>query len=560
MVDFEFNYFQAIVLLLSAACLAIKTHLPQVHEVQDDYRQESGTNYQRPAFKYNPTTQRDSLKWRYLQQQLVDAKNVVKFKAQHDINSFKQFAPQWWQVPNISWKSIHRTRKRKFAPLKKRKMDLFELNVRSRRHSRHASDSEAVEDSEMVESNDVKVKIRDLRVHTNYLAAPATISKVQNPAYFKPEKDIDLLNSLEDKHPNAQLQNRQELLAKRPTPTPFQAPTRTDSPEYVSLNPGQSLSELQSQFDALSKVQVASALAQAHQQAAAQVEAQHQAILLAKSQAEKTALDQIQKAQAQALTLSYIQNSHQATPTPIATTPTLNVQQASFNRKLQNALKHVQKQSQIYQHHSLKTHLPQLNKKHKFKEDKHDSSIAATNVDENNDVSKLFTLNSNIKFDSTPEVPLSTSSVEEDFRSKTNLNFSEIKSSKSLDKIQKRSYTKHAMHKTRSKRKRRSKHRYRAPKVQPILVPEKHHYYHFLPAKNDKDSKPLEHKEGSVVVTINNNNNNDEKHKSFTKRRPKQKYRKRAKKHSRHRSRRPNSKKLNKKIHGVFHKLGVPFK
>lgn len=613
-------------------------HLPQVHEVYDDLLFDNSRNPRQssetyvPIFKYSPAMQQDQQKWRYFQQQTVDAKNLARYKIIKEHNAYLQFKPAQQEnlFKTFPFKSQSRPHWRIVHPkfIKENNDDLFIYDVKRNhakkrmltpdmeientnetkysngeliRKSRNVPEIENTHnDSEMVESN-IKVHIRDLTDQTNYLsnrhAVIINANSLKSEDAYKNRKlaqqvvdnsespqNLELLNSLLGKHPNVQLKGLQQLLASQEAPRPFnlindytpiaerqsdpqiksnqvaEALHATPQPQtVVPLKPGQTLSQLQAHFDALSEVQVQNALAQAHQHAVAEVQAQHQAIILAKSQAEKAALDQIQRAQAQAETLAFIQNQPHNTQ-PITST---HSQQTPINIKVQHALEHAQKQAQAYQHQSLKTHLPKQIKKYIFKEEhKNENTGAASNNIENEVSNDLFLryLNSSTKcflkyknraFEFCRE-RLETEQPRQisiENRYKRDL-FS------TTHKITKRDFNKIKSKKRRSlHKKRKTSHHYTIPDFSKHLKPETHyHYYHPEPEKDTKHKIPVDHYPSNIIVNINNNNDKPKgrvKHKS---------------KHRPHRNkgfRKPfwrRKTNINKKLHKAFHKLGVPLK
>lgn len=574
---------QIIVVILLSVCLVETYHVPQVYETTNDFSlfgderklkesdTESGEKYSR--FVYPPAFQKDQLKWRYFQQQIVDAKNIARFnnnriRAQRH-NSFTG-------VPSV----IISSPRRFITKYRVKRLDSQnEKSTKLSRKSRAIEDQNDVNDSLMVESN---IEERHFRNQMNVL--PINVAKTQQQRQQKtlahsykqivPRKNVYYLTETLSKHPNAELNDLHYILANQPTPMPFHMKhndninsetqenvqlTETALPQLI-LKSGDSLSQLQAHFDALSQVHVEKALAQAHKQAIVEVEAQHQAMLLAKSQAEKAALDQIQRAQAEAETLAYIQSQLQNTQQqqqhehqPVVTTNV--VQQKQVNAKLQNALLHAQKQAQAYQHYSLKTHLPKVDKNFQFKEETSQNKIVPHN--DENDVSNLKCL--------LPNQFYKSQLFNDGKRPKRNTNYDYYNQNSALimpDTEVDRRLFRNTFKKFR--RTRYNKHHHKHNK--PIYIPEKHHYYHFIPEKPDKDTTTQESKDGKIIVNINNNNNNNtekEKQPNRIRRRPKHRkhrrtrYRKRNKPFWRSR---PRPRYFHRKLHKAFHKLGVPLK
>lgn len=564
---FVIDYLQTAVIILLSAYLVQTYDVPQVYEDHDDFPiyDDKKNLKEIESFNYPPAFQKDQLKWRYFQQQIADAKNTAKYKQDAEYNG-RVLQPEGDYYSKITFKSVPSWRpvhpkflKNSSSAFKRNPIikDSRTLQLRRsdpkyaplRRKSRNTDKQQIFNDSLMVESN-MNIETRELQNQAE--GVPVYMSNDHNT---KKENNINHLNELLSKQPNVHLQGIQEILTTQPSPTPFHVTVINGQNESNNIEPQpttipvqlvtiQGLSQLQEEFNKLSQVQYRDALKKAHEYAAAEVEAQHEAIILANNQAEKAALDQIQRAQAQAETVAYVNQIQNTQHLAATTTPVQQQQPPNF--KLQNALQHSQKQAEAYQHHTLKTHLPRINKKDQFKEEsKRDTKNIPINDD--NDVSNAtFFLECCTKY----SVKEFTKRTKREIACSDKFDF---KLNQTKLQIERRSFHKHHK-KRRSTHKKHHHHQHDFPKFQPIYIPEKHHYYHFLPEQHAEEYD----KDSHIVVNINNHNDN-EKEKHVTRRKPKRKKRRPARfsKPLWHRS---HSRNINKKLYKAFHKLGVPFK
>lgn len=566
---------QIIVSILLSVCLVETYHVPQVYEATNDFAlfgderklKESDTESVESNFKfvYPPAYQKDQLKWRYFQQQIADAKNMAKYRDD-------RMRAEKYSVTVIPTDVILKQFANKHYGVKRRN---DENRRKLSRKSRAIEKRNFLKDSLMVESN---VDQRHLQNQQNTHNDHNEVAS---------QKNIYYLTEMLGKHPNDELKNLQYVLTNQPTPMPFRiqhndnvkTETRESDDQEFILKSGDTLTQLQAHFDALSQAEAENALAHAYQRAIADVESQHEAMLLAKDQAEKAALDQILRAQAEAETLAYIQSQSQNTQQheqlhqqqqqqaeqvqheqiqheqPVVIQTAL-VQQKPVNIKLQNALLHAQKQAQAYQHYSLKTHLPRVDQKYQFKEETATSQNKIVPINDENDVSN--SLKKHLISNQIYKISL----LDDGNRTKRDTNFNYTNATTTLIasnvKLDRRSY-RSPFRKLKYSKKHHNKH------TRPIYVPEKHHYYHIITEKPVKDSTTEENKESKIIVNINNHNNSNkekEKHTNVNKRRRKHRKHRRSRYRNHYKPfwhktiRRPRLF-VNKKLHKAFHKFRV---
>lgn len=318
--------------------------------------------YRMPEFDYKKAVQQDPQKLRYYQQQQIDAGNQARIRQFYQNQHFLKYKPENQEyftekehgpLPHVgyNWKIVHPKFVKENSKSKKRNVNLEDLQKEI--ENRKTDEKSNINKRKVVEINKQEINI-DRQDHIN----------LQNPylsnshaIYLKPENmeeghkvlqqnvggfsiigaqnEIDALNSLLGKNPKAQLQGLRQLLSLEAHPQPFQ-PTKDHTPiteqqvdfknpqirpnikieshpeklhanSIITVPMGQSLSQLQAQLDMVTHAHIQEVLEEAQQKAAANVEAQHQAINQARIQAEKTALDQILRAQAEAETIALLQ-------------------------------------------------------------------------------------------------------------------------------------------------------------------------------------------------------------------------------------------------------------
>lgn len=394
--------------------LCTQTHLPQVYEAVDDTypseitrkARQSDTNnsenlYQMPVFDYRKAFQQDPQKQRYSQQQQIDTGNQARVRQLYQNQHFLKHQPESQEsfiekehgsFPHLgyNWKIVHP----KFVKENRNALIVFDVkkskskkrnvnleDIREEIEKRKTEEESKISKRKIIDDKGEEMNI-DRQDHINlqnpYLSNPHTIfikpenieerQKIlqQNLGGFSiigAQNEIDALNSLLGKHPNAQLQGLRQLLSLEAHPQPFQLikdhtpiteqqvdfknpqirpnikieshPEKLHAQSIMSVPVEQSLSQLQSQLDVATHAHIQEVLQQAQQKAAASVEAQHQIINQARVQAEKTALDQILRAQAEAETLALLQvqkeNNHNQQ------IHTLDVSAKQFNQNAEEA-------------------------------------------------------------------------------------------------------------------------------------------------------------------------------------------------------------------------------
>ncbi|XP_030754765.1 uncharacterized protein LOC115881433 [Sitophilus oryzae] len=319
-----------LVICLSTIVSASK-HAPQVHEEHNDRlhelvrnaRHSSGVqmNYFPPAFHYQPSSQQDRLRAKYLRQQTVDIlnlKNTKMFpinadaffelqqqsavhKPAHDFSGddWKPFQPRH-AVPKANYKKTA-------VPKRNEKNVLSDLNFAGSEVNQENVPAPPALTSDQDE-NTRFIYVQPSLLSNNLGIEPKAASQIlknaapQLPNIKPNEVQLSELESLLGKNPELQLEGLQRILGDDPVlrkalPEVIQ---KEFSPVFIEHNGSPSgqpdnsqFQSLQEQLDAVNKARSDALLAAAQKQAEEHVKAQHKAIELAQKQAEEEVLAKI---------------------------------------------------------------------------------------------------------------------------------------------------------------------------------------------------------------------------------------------------------------------------